>query len=395
MNLPPHPFDAVLGGLARETFLREQWGRAFMHLPGPTGRFSDLLSWEELSEILASRAVKLEKVRMYRDGASLPRERFIVSGHLGEQLSAGSVRSQMAEGATLIIDSVEDYAPTVRELARGFEDVLRSDTVVNLYVASGREKGFDLHWDRQDTFILQVCGTKDWQVFPPTRMHPLADDVAVAKRPIGEPVWAGRLQEGEALYLPRGWWHVALPTGEPTMHLTVTVVPSAGPDFLDWFVRQLKRHPIVRANLPIWGTREARVAHSRALRDLVGQVWDDDLMEQFLAQWDADIFPLQDFDLPARAASVGPALDAQSVVRLLSSRRLAVSGRDDRVIRFHANGVDWECAVSYEPALQLLKKEGVLIGDLLIAIGADGGANGFLAFLMTLQMGGVIRVMQG
>jgi hypothetical protein len=124
-------------------------------------------------------------------------------------------------------------------------------------------------------------------------------------------------------------------------------------------------------------------------------VWDDDLMEQFLAQWDADIFPLQDFDLPARAASVGPALDAQSVVRLLSSRRLAVSGRDDRVIRFHANGVDWECAVSYEPALQLLKKEGVLIGDLLIAIGADGGANGFLAFLMTLQMGGVIRVMQG
>jgi ribosomal protein L16 Arg81 hydroxylase len=391
---PGNDFDRVVESVGRDSFLRNHWGQGFLHLAGPPSRFSELLSWSELSAILGARGLNLDRVRMYVDGKALPREQFMVTGRIRPYLSAGSVLNRLGEGAMLIVDSIEEHAPQVRRLASAFEDALRSDTVVNLYAAWRSDKGFDLHWDRQDTFILQVCGSKRWQVFEPTRLHPLGDDLSKPLRPSRPPVWDGLLQQGEALYLPRGWWHVALPVDEPTLHLTVTVVPAAGPDFLAWLVERLKRHELVRANLPAAATRGDKSAYLSALRAIVTDEWHDDLLEEFLAHWESSIPPRQEFGLPGAPLLSQLPIDQASMVRLASDRRLAVIGRAADALQLRANGADWQCPLSYEAALMLLNPQGVGVAALMAALPGSADPRSFLTFLAGLQLGGVLQVVQ-
>ena len=57
----------------------------------------------------------------------------------------------------------------------------------------------------------------------------------------------------DLLYIPRGWWHVATPLDEPTLHLTVGVNNPNGADFLAWYVDRLKTSEDVRRDLPQFG----------------------------------------------------------------------------------------------------------------------------------------------
>ena len=56
-----------------------------------------------------------------------------------------------------------------------------------------------------------------------TRKYPLAVDVEPTVEKPDTPLWEGMLEDGDLLYIPRGWWHVATPLDEPTLHLTVGV----------------------------------------------------------------------------------------------------------------------------------------------------------------------------
>src|SRR5258706_849533 len=44
-----------------------------------------------------------------------------------------------------------------------------------------------------------------------------------------------------------GWWHVARPLDEASLHLTLGVTPPKGDQFLKWLVHELKVHEAVRS----------------------------------------------------------------------------------------------------------------------------------------------------
>ena len=189
-----------------------------------------------------------------------------------------------------------------------------STASVNLYAGWRTQKGFDLHWDSQDTIILQLDGRKHWKVYRPTRLHPLKQDVEKPSEPKEDPVWDGILENGEMIYMPRGWWHVAYPLDEPSLHLTVTIVPAHGSQLLKWFVEQLKKHPEVRMDVPHLADAEEQQRYLGRLRSLLIESWSDDLLDQFLADLDAKASARPHIRLPEGAirgnATIGP--DSQS-----------------------------------------------------------------------------------
>ena len=223
-------FDGVIVPLRRQVFLSDFWSKSFLHLPGPKGRFASLLPWTELSSI--TERVEPSRLTLFRDGKRVDSSQFVSIRRGSGTLNSADMMNCLAKGATLIINSVDELLPALRELVEDFEEVLRTRTTVNIYAGWRTQKGFDLHWDSQDTMILQVSGRKHWKVYAPTRLHPLHPDLEETPRPAGEPVWDGILEDGDVLSLPRGWWHVAIPLNEPSLHLTVTVLPPKGADFL-------------------------------------------------------------------------------------------------------------------------------------------------------------------
>jgi ribosomal protein L16 Arg81 hydroxylase len=246
-------FDRTLEPLPRAEFLARHWGREFVHVRGDADRFSQLFSWRRLNEILAQRPFELELFRLYQGGREIERSRYTQSTSLGPRLLAGPITNLLADGATLILDSVHAHSIALTELCAAFESALSAETLVNAYACWREQPGFSLHWDRQEAMVLQVAGRKRWQVFQPTFDHPLAEDRTKVPQPTGAPVWDGVLEQGDMLYLPRGWWHKVLPLNEPSLHLTVTMVPPTAADFLGWLAQRMKDFPEGRANAPLAG----------------------------------------------------------------------------------------------------------------------------------------------
>ena len=127
-----------------------------------------------------------------------------IDGPVGAlRFNAGGLITALAQGATMIIDAIHEVAPAAAQLTASMEEALSCVCVSNLYAGWRSQRGFDLHWDPHEVFVLQLSGRKRWQVFAPTRLHPLGDDIETAPKPTAPPVWEGILNDGDLLYLPR------------------------------------------------------------------------------------------------------------------------------------------------------------------------------------------------
>ena len=102
---------------------------------------------------------------------------------------------------------------------------------MNVYAGWRGSHGYDVHSDDHDVFILQVFGKKRWMLY---------DRKSTIERGTlpPDPLWDQVLEDGGLLYIPRGFWHVAMPLEEPCLHLTVSVSNPVATDFLLWLAEE-------------------------------------------------------------------------------------------------------------------------------------------------------------
>lgn len=386
-------FDQMISPLSRDSFVANFWGKSFLHLPGKPGRFSKLLSWDELNCVLEQHRLAPPRIRLVRDAKPIDSSLFMDGNKRHPSLNSAGLTNSLAEGATLIIDAVNELAPAVGNLAEAFQEVLRSETTVNLYAGWRVQKGFDLHWDTQDTMIVQLSGRKHWKVYSPTRLHPFKNEVELTPKPTGEPVWDGVLEDGAVLYLPRGWWHVAFPLDEPSLHLTVTIVPANGIDFLGWFVEQLKPIAEVRMNVPHLSVEAERKLYSSRLSEILATFGSDDTLEKFIADWEAK-FPVRPrVRLPDGPIESKHALTMESSVRLAMSRGLVFLNTTNETVSYHASGVVGECSIGLVPALRQLSGVSIRsVAELCAHLPDQSQASKLMIVLSVLAMKGVLHI---
>ncbi len=157
-----------------------------------------------------------------------------------------ALADSFSKGATIRMKSIERFCEPLGELCRNLEDELGFPVRANLYCTPGNSRGFDLHFDTHEVFVLQLLGKKQWQIFEPTVRLPLAfvpplpfeNDGEALKRArggrkagqdniddteLGPLALEALLEAGDCLYLPRGFVHQAAAHDEPSVHLTIGV----------------------------------------------------------------------------------------------------------------------------------------------------------------------------
>jgi lysine-specific demethylase/histidyl-hydroxylase NO66 len=72
--------------------------------------------------------------------------------------------------------------------------------------------GFAPHWDDIDAFMLQIEGKKYWKIYAPENSDdalPLESSANFTDSDFNErkPVFEGWLEQGDSLYVPRGFIH--------------------------------------------------------------------------------------------------------------------------------------------------------------------------------------------
>ncbi|HVZ28372.1 MAG TPA: cupin domain-containing protein [Rhizomicrobium sp.] len=363
----PFTFDNVIAPVTRERFLSEFWTKSFLHLRGRKGRFTSLLTWEKLNEVLEWQNPP-PLIKLLRGGDLIDQQVYI--DHMDKrpearEINAGRLIAAISQGAALVIDGIQKNAPPVRDLSGQFEDVFQAPNQVNLYAGWGTQNTFHLHWDPQEVFILQLSGRKHWKIYAPTRPFPLKDEAEKTPEPAAPPVWDGVMEDGDFLYLPRGWWHVVHPMNEPSLHLNIGIQTATGADFLGWWLPRLLRHPELRKDLPLGGDLARGRDYFANLLSLMARE-DQDLANEFLREWNAFRRAPARIRLPIAPAEQGAPLSMTTRVRLAQRVGLFIEFQPDRrAAKFHAVGGRYDVAPHIVPALERLSgHESKTVGEL-------------------------------
>ncbi|MGV3526350.1 MAG: cupin domain-containing protein [Candidatus Sericytochromatia bacterium] len=245
MHWQRDPLQHVLAPHDPERFLREDIGRRPLHIPGPPDKFSSLFGWDSLSDLLnrkhpASAALRLvhEQVNyVYPKGPDTLR----------------AVLGQLRNGATLVMENIDRYAPALALLLDALSDQLGLPTHLNLYLSAPGHPGYPLHYDQHDFLILQIHGHKRWEIFPTTPASLGSENQragAVAPPPSSR-LHNWLLTPGDVLYVPRGYWHQALAEASHSLHLTLGLYPVTGERLLQWLLTDLREDPRLQAHLPV------------------------------------------------------------------------------------------------------------------------------------------------
>jgi Cupin superfamily protein len=360
INAIPSTLDDLICPLSREEFFSQYWGKSFVHAPGSPGKFGRLFPWSELNQVLECHRISPMRLRLFKDGEPIaPKSYMSASETGGARVRIFDLTHNLSEGATLVLDDADELYRPLGSLAAALERIFRARIQVNLYAGWGTSRGFNLHWDDHNVFILQVSGSKRWVLHEPTRLHPLKPDAENAPVPEGPPVWDSMLRDGDLLYIPRGWWHVAYPQDEPCLHLTVGINSHTGLDLLHWFVNTLRASVDVRKDLPHLGAAEDQAKYIECLGKELLASWNTNVLAHFMAEADAQAQPRLRAHLPYVAARNGIPLRENTRIKLVAPRRLNLT--DDRskgVVRFKCFGKPWQFDRKWLPILELLNEDG-------------------------------------
>jgi ribosomal protein L16 Arg81 hydroxylase len=215
----------LLQPLSVETFLDEIWSQTHHHVKrGSPGYFDGLLpgpsTVDELLELFRREpsAVRLVKGRDKKG----PDNYRLVDG----SLDVVAIRQDFADGFTIVLDGVEQYARAVGTLAHSIEVELNFPIQVNTYITPPGQTGLAAHYDDHDVLILQIQGSKIWHLYlgadRPPREIQRETEKAVAIDGLPAPTDL-HLKAGDVLCMPRGRVHAAETTSEQSIHLTVGI----------------------------------------------------------------------------------------------------------------------------------------------------------------------------
>ena len=363
-------FEQAFASVGAARFLSEYWTKKPLYLKGEKGRFGDVFSWADLNRILTWHPPPQPQLRLFQEGLMVDLRRYI-DGPVGNlRLNPGGLTALLAQGATMIMDGVQEVAPSILDLTSSFEDALSCTCAANLYAGWRTQKGFNVHWDAHEVFVLQLGGRKRWQVFAPTRIDPLGDDIETAPQPKTRPIWEGILSDGDVLYLPRGYWHVAYPLDEPSLHMTWSAHTFTGVEFLQWWIRTLRRHPEARTSLTRLKDPQARKAYAAKLVDFLAASTQDDPLEQFLRAQQGARRPHPRIRLPQAPVEQNAPLTPRSSIRLANQSALLIEREaGEPLARFSAGGSSWHIRPEFVAAFQRLSgAQGIGLQELAATI---------------------------
>jgi hypothetical protein len=209
--------------------------------------------WELDAQIQFTRLAQDEGFRLFTRGKQVPRETYLDP--------AGNPRADVlqrlwASGVSITLRRLEDYSNPTLALTRRLEAFARCPVQVNLYVTPGEGQGLGAHFDDHDVLVLQIQGTKTWEIYAAS---------TGGSRPTGAPTVV-TLQPGGWLYVPKGTWHeVRNKAAEPSIHFTTSFHPLTwGQMIREALARAERTEPTLNATCPADGDYAAEIARGLA-----------------------------------------------------------------------------------------------------------------------------------
>jgi bifunctional lysine-specific demethylase and histidyl-hydroxylase NO66 len=368
-----------------QVFAEQYWSRhPLLVRAEDTGSFRDLLTLDDVDELLSRRGLRTPFLRIAKDGTVVDAKRFTTSGGAGaevaDQVSSDAVLRLFAEGSTVVLQGLHRLWPPLIEFADQLAADLGHPTQVNAYVTPPSSRGFSPHYDVHDVFVLQVAGEKHWTIHEPVLPDPLRTQpwtdraAAVAAAADRDPVIDAVLRPGDALYLPRGYLHSAVALNQISAHLTIGVHPvtrwSAAESVLDLVRTLAGDDPELRRSLPLGvdladpdAVADDVAAVVAGLKQALDRVDPTAVADRVRSRTWAQVRP--EPVAPLAQSTAAAALTADTVLRLRPRLRVQLRETDGDRVALVAGRRTHDLPAGNRPAVAALLAAGELkVGDL-------------------------------
>lgn len=286
MTAPEGALQRCVGDPRR--FAEHHWGREPLLLRS-RGReaFADLLDLPDVDHLVTETLLRMPSFRLVKDGTPLPPASYTHTVRVGGAPVEGAVRpdrvlAAFADGATIVLQALHRNWPPVGRFCRDLEVSLTHPVQANAYVTPPTSKGFAMHHDTHDVFVLQTRGRKRWRVYRP--LVELAGKEQPWKRSQGdpgEPVIEAELAPGDSMYIPRGFPHEAEAQRQVSIHVTVGILSYTWLDLWRQVMKDASEHRPFRESLPVGFARGPEALGGElGVRVKELQEWLDDAADQ-------------------------------------------------------------------------------------------------------------------
>lgn len=166
----------------------------------PNDRPTTLLGWDNLLAKIQSGIIPLEALRVTYRGHDVPRHFYSENGTLNPQ----RFTQLFEQGASLIVLKLQNYEPAIEAARREARSHGFAMPGAGFIVTTGKGGALKLHRDPQDLLIVQIEGSKRWEIYGPSLSE---REPGTADPPQGPPLFDELLMAGDVLFLPGGYWH--------------------------------------------------------------------------------------------------------------------------------------------------------------------------------------------
>jgi len=266
----------INSGMSLEDFNEKIWQKKYCHMQNKTGKseltnikghlvkdgnhvstdfshyFKKLFSFEILHE-LAKKSI-LEEGQDICVSQVINNEKVCPSDF---QISENQLKNFSKKGYTIQFHQPQRFHDELWKIQECLETYFSSLVGSNVYMTPGGTQGLAPHHDDVDVFVLQLSGSKEWNLYEPVEDFPLycSKDLNVEDDNLVKCASVS-MKPGDILYMPRGLVHEAKVSKgcEPSVHLTISTFQlNVWSKYLEEFLSEIRLSSIrsFRESLPV------------------------------------------------------------------------------------------------------------------------------------------------
>lgn len=234
----PVDFAQAIAPIGRETFFSEYFERKHLVVRrDDPDYYARLLSLPDIDRVLTQMMIPAEEMQLVQKGRSFTDADFVTPAGFADPVK---VVKCFADGATVVLPGLQKRLPSLQAYCRSLETVFSCDLQTNIYFTPPDAQGFKTHYDSHDVIVLQIAGSKTWNIYEsplelPLRSQAFNPDTFQA----GALIDTFTLHAGDMCYVPRGVVHDARATEDLSLHITTGLLSTRWIDFIVEAVSQL------------------------------------------------------------------------------------------------------------------------------------------------------------
>ncbi|MFH8465184.1 JmjC domain-containing protein [Streptomyces sp. NPDC017991] len=216
------------------------WGRAHAVFDASPD-VAEVVARQDLEDWLDCGLLHYPVLNAMRGGTPVPPEELTRVLHVsgdprGGYVDGAKVRSQLAAGATVVVQNLHEWHRPAQRLCRRLARLFSARAGAVAFWTRAGEDGLRVHRDDGHLFVVQITGTKRWYLYDTPRE-------AADWRPgyVPEQAVAGAetvdLRPGQVLYLPEGIAHHTRTLDTESVHVTVAIREPGLRDTVELAVR--------------------------------------------------------------------------------------------------------------------------------------------------------------